>query len=147
MKIYLAGSISGQSGESVIDYFTLTAGFLRDLGFEVIHPMIAKGYFRNEAKFKAEGYMHKPMSTNHAIIERDRWMVEQCDILYCNLTMAEIVSIGSCMELAWGHILGKHTVVAMQPDNIHRHAFVMEAADVIFETHREGLEYLLELLK
>lgn len=147
MKIYLAGSISGQSGETVISYFTLTASFLQELGFEVIHPMIAKGYFRNEPKFKAEGYLDKQMSTNHAIIERDCWMVRQCDILYCNLTMADIVSIGSCMELAWGHILGKHTVVAMQPDNIHRHAFVMEAADVIFENHQESLNYLLELLK
>lgn len=146
MKIYLAGSISGQKGDIVIDYFTLTTSFLRSLGFEVIHPMIAKGYFRNEIKFKSEGYTDRPMSTNHAIIERDRWMVEQCDILYCNLTMAEIVSIGSCMELAWGHLLGKHTVIAMQPDNIHRHAFVMEAADVIFEAHQEALEYLTELL-
>lgn len=147
MRIYLAGSISGQSGESVIDYFTLTTSFLRDLGFEVIHPMIAKGYFRNETKFKADGYTDKPMSTNHAIIERDRWMVEQCDILYCNLTMANIVSIGSCMELAWAHLLGKHTIIAMQPDNIHRHAFVLEAGDVIFESHQESLNYLLELLK
>jgi nucleoside 2-deoxyribosyltransferase len=146
MKIYLAGSISGRGGEEVITYFTQTSNFLRDAGYEVIHPVIAKGYLRNEIKFKAEGYKHKPMSKNHAILERDCWMVEQCDILYCNLTMAEIVSIGSCMELAWGHILRKHTVVAMQPDNIHRHAFVLEAGDVIFDTHPEAINYLLELL-
>lgn len=147
MKIYLAGSISGQSGEAVVDYFTITASFLRSMGFEVIHPMIAKGAFRNEIKFKSDGYEGIPVATNHAIIERDRWMVGQCDILYCNLTMAQIVSIGSCFELAWGHLLGKHTVIAMQPDNIHRHAFVLEAGDVIFNTHQASLDYLLDLLK
>jgi nucleoside 2-deoxyribosyltransferase len=146
MNIYLAGSISGQSGEDVIQYFTNTAKQLTDLGFSVIHPMLAKGYFRNEIKFKAEGYTHKPMSTNHAIIERDRWMVNYCDILYCNLTMAKIVSIGSMMELAWAHQLGKHSIIAMQENNIHRHAFVLEAGDIIFESHPEVLEYL-KLLK
>ena len=109
--------------------------------------MIAKGYFRNEFKFKAEGYTDHPVSTNHAIFERDLWMIGQCDILYCNLTMADIVSIGSCMELACGHILRKHIVVTMQKDNIHRHAFVLEAAHVIFENVEESMNYLLELIK
>ena len=147
MLIYLAGSISGQSGEAVTNYFTTTSNFLKNAGFEVLHPMIAKGYFRNEFKFKAEGYTDHPVSTNHAIFERDLWMIGQCDILYCNLTMADIVSIGSCMELACGHILRKHIVVTMQKDNIHRHAFVLEAAHVIFENVEESMNYLLELIK
>ena len=146
MKIYLAGPISGQNGPDVISYFSSTAEYLMSAGYEVIHPMLGKGSFRNEIKIlEPEGYI-LPQATNHAIIERDCWMVQQCDILYCNFTnCGDRISIGSCMELAWGHILGKHTVVAMQPDNIHRHAFVMEAADVIFETHQEALDYLLEL--
>lgn len=69
-------------------------------------------------------------------------MVSMCDILYCNLTMAQIVSIGSTMELAWAHQLGKHSVVAMQADNIHRHAFILEAADIVWETHEQALDYL-----
>ena len=146
MKIYLAGPISGKGGEVTIDYFGSTASTLRQAGFEVIHPMIGKGYFRNEIKFKAEGYLHKSQSTNHAIIERDLWMVQQCDILYCNLIMAEIVSIGSIMEMAWAHILRKHTVLAMQSDNIHRHAFVLEAADIVFEAHDEAVSYIKQLL-
>ena len=54
MLIYLAGSISGQSGEAVTNYFTTTSNFLKNAGFEVLHLMIAKGYFRNEFKFKAD---------------------------------------------------------------------------------------------
>jgi nucleoside 2-deoxyribosyltransferase len=147
MKIYIAGAISGQSTHGVFTYFKQTAYLLQGLGYIVYSPLIGKDkLFRNEVEFKAEGYDSNPRITNHAIIERDRWMVQQSDILYCNLTMSkEIVSIGSMMELAWAHHLGKHTIVVMQADNIHRHAFVIEAADVIFETEREGLEYLREL--
>lgn len=146
LKIYIAGSISGMGGEEVINYFTSTAKQLADVGYSVMHPMISKGYFRNEIKFRTHGYDHAPMSTNHAIIERDCWMVEQCDVLYCNLSAAKIVSIGSTMELAWGHLLRKHTVTVMQKDNIHRHAFVIEASDIIFECHEDAIEYLTKLI-
>lgn len=141
MIIYIAGAISGQSGDDVIRYFNETKNALNALGFTVLSPMTAKGFFRNEIKFKAQGY-NNPVSTNHAIIERDRWMVSMCDILYCNLTMAKIISIGSTMELAWAHQLGKHTIVAMQEENIHRHAFILEAGDIIFETHFDAIDYL-----
>jgi nucleoside 2-deoxyribosyltransferase len=141
MIIYIAGSISGQKAQDVVNYFQSTKRILTEAGFTVLNPMTAKKTFRNDIKFKAEGYSY-PAATNHAIIERDRWMVQQCDILYCNLTMAQIVSIGSTMELAWAHQLGKHSVVAMQADNIHRHAFILEAADIVWETHEQALDYL-----
>lgn len=144
MKIYIAGSISGQSGEDVVSYFKNTKSRLIGMGFEVFSPMTGKGFFRNEIKFKASGY-NNPVSTNHAIIERDHWMVSTVDIVYCNLTMAKNVSIGSMMELAWAHHMGKHTVLAMQADNIHQHAFVIEAADIIFESHEDAIEYLSKL--
>lgn len=146
MKIYIAGSISGRSGEEVISYFGNTKALLTGMGFDVLSPMTGKGHFRNEIKFKTNGYGN-PISTNHAIIERDRWMVSMADIVYCNLTMvtAPIVSIGSMMELAWAHHMGKHTVLAMQKGNIHQHAFVLEAADIIFETHDDAIDYLSKL--
>lgn len=145
MKIYLAGSISGMSYEVVANYFHETAYNLRLIGYHVITPMTGKSELRTDTKLKADGY-HIPAATNHAIAERDRWMVEQADVVYCNLTMAQIVSIGSVMELAWAQMLGKHTVVAMQTDNIHRHAFVLEAADIVYETHEKAMDYLGELI-
>lgn len=147
MKIYIAGAISGQTAKDVFTYFKNTAFQLQGLGYTVYSPLLGKGtLFRNEVEFKAEGYDHHPIVTNHAIMERDRWMVSSVDIVYCNLTMApDRVSIGSMMELAWAHQLGLHTVVAMQRDNIHRHAFVLEAADVPFETTIEAMDYLKDL--
>ena len=79
--------------------------------------------------------------------ERDIWMVRQCDVFYLNLMDAgERVSIGGVMELAVAAALGKHTVVSMGAENIHRHAFVLEAADVIYETHEEAMKYLERLM-
>jgi len=147
MKLYLARPIFGQEASDVISYFKITASFFKSLGYEVYHPLVESETFRNEIKFKAEGYKGMPASSNHTIFGRDKWYVKNCDILYCNLVNSEIVSIGSCMELAWASLLGKHTVVAMGLNNIHRHAFVLEAGDVIFETNIEAQNYLIELLK
>jgi hypothetical protein len=72
-------------------------------------------------------------------------MVHQSDVVYVNLLKTVAPSIGCIMELAWAHDLGKHTVVVMQKDNPHRHAFVLEAADVVFEEERDALRYLMKL--
>jgi nucleoside 2-deoxyribosyltransferase len=140
-RIYLAGPISGNAYENVMRYFTGMTDYLQELGFDVIHPMLGKDALRTEIKLKAHGYGN-PESTNHAIVERDQWMVSQADIILCNLLEATIVSIGSVMELAWAHHLGKHTIVMMGKDNIHRHAFILEAADIVFENQSDALKYL-----
>jgi nucleoside 2-deoxyribosyltransferase len=103
--------------------------------------MTAKGYLRTEIKFKASGYQN-PVSTNHAIYERDKWMVEQCDIVLMDLTYAKFASIGCTMELAWASLLNKHTIIVMGEDNVHRHAFILEAADIIFATMDDAIGYL-----
>lgn len=145
MEIYLARPISGQSYETVVDYYKETSDTLKALGYDVLCPMTGKQYLRNEISFKAAGYGN-PVSTNHAIIERDRWMVKKADVVYAYLSNATITSIGTCMELAWVHDAGKHTIVVMEQGNIHRHAFVLEAADIVFETHEEAIEYLTLLI-
>lgn len=145
MKIYLAGPISGRSYDIVMDYYTVTAGILKQAGYDVLCPMTGKQHLKNDAGFKPHGYNEFPISTDHAIIERDRWMVDQSDIVYANLTNTLFASIGTCMELAWAHDKGKHTIVVMEKNNVHRHAFILEAADIVFETHLEAMDYLKEL--
>lgn len=144
MIIYLGFRISGSSYGNVMAYVAGTKSALESAGYRVLHPMTGKESLRTEVVFKPHGYGN-PTSTNHAIFERDIWMVQQCDVFYLNLMDAdEHVSIGGCMELAIASYLRKHTVVSMQSRNIHRHAFVLEAADVIFPTHEEALEYLVK---
>lgn len=145
MKVYLAGPISGQSGSSVFGDFEERQRELAPY-YEVLSPLTGKGEIRNELKYRSHGYDH-PLAQNHAIIERDRWMVSQADVIYINLMHAERVSIGSMMELAWAHEMGKHSIVAMPKEGIHNHAFVLEAADVVYHDHRDAMNYLIELAK
>lgn len=146
MRIYLARPISGRSYDEVVNYYKSTSKDLREMNYEVLCPMTGKEELRTELSFKSEGYGNA-ISTNHAIVERDRWMVSQSDIVYANLLDSQFTSIGTCMELAWAHDRGKHTIVVMDKSNVHRHAFVLEAADIVYETHEEAIEYLKKLTK
>lgn len=142
MKIYTAHPISGKSFDSVVGYYEDLKHRLEARGYEVLCPMTAKGYLRTEIKFKAHGYDGFPVSTNHAIVKRDRWMISQCDVVLADLLDTKIVSIGCMFELAWAQESGKHTIVVMEKDNIHRHAFVIEAADILFENIGVAMSYL-----
>lgn len=143
MKIYLVHPISGLSADDVFAYYVAAKDRLGSL-YDVLTPMYGKSFLRCEKELKAHSYKH-PCTTNHAIFERDHWMVCQADIIYANFSKAVGVSIGSMMELAWASHLGKHVVVTMPEDNIHAHAFVFEAASVIFPDHESAMEYLTHL--
>lgn len=144
MRIYLARPISGCSFEEVVGYYEATVQSLKGYGYDVLYPMCGKNYLRNEIQFKAEGY-GQPLSTNRAIVGRDRWMVRQSDIVLANLVGSKHVSIGTVSELAWAFDNKKHVIIVMEKDNVHRHAFVLEFADVIFETSDEAMQYLWKL--
>jgi nucleoside 2-deoxyribosyltransferase len=147
MRIYLAGSISGLGYEEVVGRYKEKSDFLKSIGYEILCPMTGKTYLRNEIELKAGGYGF-PVSTNHAIFERDKWMVSNSDIILADLSNSgERVSIGTMMELAWASMLGKHTIIVLPEKNIHRHAFVLEAGDIIFETLEEAYKYLEDLVK
>lgn len=147
MKIYVAGPISGQSYEQVLTRYERQTASLQSAGYDVLHPMTGKRYLRNEIQFKARGY-DSPVSTNHAIKNRDRWMVGQADVLLLDFTTSgDRVSIGTCMELAWADELNKHTVAILPKDNIHNHAFVLECCDIIFELEEDAMVYLNDLVR
>ena len=151
-SIYIAGPISGKSYKEASEYFINTKLALEKLGYCVFSPLTGKDYLRNETKLKAAGYNSiNPISSNHAIYNRDQWMsTKRADIIYCNLSQADRISIGSMFELAWGSYTGKHIIIAIGKkdlSNPHFHAFVLEAGDIIFETHAEAIAYLTVLAK
>lgn len=148
MKIYIGGKISGSTYDECANYFRNTLKELESMGYEVFSPMTAKEYLRTKYQNRelpnaGQSGAVSPVASNHAIFERDQWCVRNSDVFYLNLLPADKhASLGGTMELAWASILGKHTVVSMQKENVHRHAFILEAADLIFETHEEAMEYL-----
>lgn len=147
LKIYCAHPISGLTWDDVVNYYNDIKEKLESIGFDVFQPMTGKGEIRTEVKERFQpGNFKSAVASNHAIFERDRWMVSQSDILYLDLTGAELTSIGCMMELAWAALLGKYAVVVMDKENVHRHAFVIEAADIIFENADTALIYLQKLV-
>lgn len=142
MKIYLAHPISGLSYDEIVTYYEDTIYQLPR--YEILCPMTAKPALRNEKRLRAFDYDY-PTATNKAILRRDHWMVEQADIVYVNLIGATEVSIGCVAELAWAWHLCKHTVVALEKESIHWHAFVIEMSDIIWDTHNEAIKYLNSL--
>jgi nucleoside 2-deoxyribosyltransferase len=142
-RIYIAHPISGGNGPDVFKWFDDTARILEKCGFEVMSPLSGKGHLRTEMKFRAEGHEH-PLSKNHAIFERDHWMCTNSDFILTDLTDTVNASIGCMMELAWASDHHVHSVVVIPKENIHRHAFVLEAADIVYETLDEAMAYLSE---
>lgn len=145
MKIYLAGAISGKSYKDALDFFESTKQKLSPK-YIVLSPMVAKTELINQEYLNSHGYLH-PTSTNHAIFERDKWCIQQADIVFVNLFNAERPSLGCMFELAWASLLGKHTVVVLDEYDIHKHAFVLEAGDTIFEKEEDAINYLNELIE
>lgn len=144
LKIYCCHPISGLSSDAVFEYYEYIESVLTEYGYNVFTPMHGKDILRTELEFKSADYRN-PVSTNHAIFNRDRWMVGQADVVYANLFGTARVSIGAVMELAWASDLHKHVVLCVEEFNIHRHAFVLEAADVVFAEASEALHYLKQL--
>ena len=141
--IYTVGAISGLSYDECVNQFNKRIDKLKSFGFKVLYPMLAKEYLRNELSLKAEGYKDRPFSSNHAIVKADFWRVDNSDIVYADFTNAvERVSIGSVSEISRAYAKDKLIIVVMQKENIHRHAFIIEMASIIFETTDEAENYL-----
>jgi hypothetical protein len=141
MKIYCAHPISGRDFTEVFAYYDRTSRRLREIGYDVLTPMVAKDHLRAKGTASPTG-CDFPLSTTQAIVGRDKWMVLESSIVYVNLIGVTEVSIGSMFELAWGYDHGKHTVVAMEDENPHRHVFVRGTAHVILPTEEETINYL-----
>lgn len=146
-KIYVAYPFTGYSPLSVMTYYKKTTKILRKFGYEVLCPLFYTDIPLTDLPLPSQGLTNSATTTNHAIIEKDHWLIDFSDILYFNFLGTKVASIGSCMELAWGYTKSKHTVVVMEKENIHEHAFVLEAADIVFSTELEAFSYLKKLAK
>ena len=144
MKIYIAGPITGLSYEEVMNRFRGQAALYKHYGYDVLCSMVGKDYLKEEKFLHGEGYS-TPASNSHAIKGRDMWMVRQCDIILVDFSAGDAASIGSCFEMAWASMLGKHIVTVIPEGNVHKHAFVTECADVVFTNIEDANSYLKNL--
>lgn len=143
LKLYIAHPISGLTGKEVINYYKLMSSLLGEK-YHILSPMSGKEHLCTNDRCVPQGYTD-PVCNNHAIFKRDMWMVNQSDIIFGDLIGAKNISIGCTGEICVGSFANKHVVLAMENDNVHNHAFILEAAHIIYPTRDEAVEYLLQL--
>lgn len=152
MKVYLSGAISGREFRELFNDWSEKRNILLGLGYDVLFPLSCKEDLADkdgvasDSDHKTNDYK-SAVTSNHAIYNRDLWMVQSCDILFCDLSAASRVSIGSMFELAWASYLHKHIIVIMEDDSLHQHAFVRESANIVFNDFSQAIDYMTKLAK
>jgi nucleoside 2-deoxyribosyltransferase len=143
--VYLAGPITGLSYDGAVGWREDAEAHLDAYGIGTADPMRGKSYLSGQDEIK-DSYADHAMSTAHAIFKRDRMDCRKCDALLVNFLGAEKVSIGTVMEIAWADANGIPVVIVMEPDNLHQHSMVKEAAYVVADTLDEGIQITRRLL-
>jgi hypothetical protein len=151
--VYLAGPITGLSYAGCTTWRSGVKKELAKDGITGISPMRGKEYLDKLDVISGHGreYVHmSPLSTPKGVILRDHWDVVRCKVLFVNLLQQhlekekQIVSIGTCCEIAWKWDVKGPIVLVMEktsPEyrNVHDHMFVTEMSTYHVETLQEGV--------
>jgi len=146
-RVYLAGPISGLAYDAATDWREDTTRELAKYGIQGMSPMRCKSYLSDLSDLGVEDVHEMNVcSSPRGIMTRDRYDCTNCDVLLVNFLGAERVSIGTVMEIAWADLCRTPIVVAMEPDNIHKHAMVNEAIGFQVSTLDEAVEIVKGIL-
>lgn len=144
--VYLAGPITGSSYGQATEWRDYAKDLLESSGeYKCLTPMRGKEALKHIERFEPNGY--DGVASNHNICHRDEYDVHRSDVLLVNLAGATRVSIGTMMEIAWGHHAGKFVITVLDSaDNPHNHAFVIENSSMVVTSLDAAIEYLLKVL-
>ena len=142
--VYAAGPIAGCSWEECTKWRN-DLRYMFPTNITVISPLRAKKYL-NQEKSVALDYKEFPLSTQRGIVTRDKFDVARCDLVFVNLLNAKTVSIGTCFEIAWAHLLNKPIIVVMEDRAIHQHPFIKECSNFIFNDLEEAVKVATAIL-
>ena len=129
-KVYLAGPIAGYTWEEATAWRHEAERLLPEC--ECLSPLRGKGFLKNRKSLPDADPYHA-LSSQHAIVIRDRWDVRNADAIIANFQGARHVSIGTCFELAWAKDQGTPVIVVMDKEGLHDHAFIKEAAYLVVD--------------
>jgi len=148
--VYLAGPIGGLTYGGATDWREELTRRFAAVGIEALSPMRGKEHLSKlDVIPSSSSPTHKtPLSTPRGINTRDRWDATRCDMLLVNLLGASKPSFGTVLEI--GYAVGadplKPIVLVMEPDNIHRHAMILDNAGYVVETLAEAEWVVCSLL-
>ena len=144
--VYLAGPIAGLDYEGATSWRDLATRDLAAAGIKALSPMRAKEFLRDRGKLTNRGYEENPLSTERAIMTRDRFDATRCDVMLVNFAGAERISVGTVMECAWADLSRTPIVCVMEPGNVHEHAMLCEALGFRAAMFEEGLDVVKAIL-
>lgn len=151
-SVYLAGPITGLTYDDGNEWRESVIIELDDVGITGFSPLRAKNFLREIGVLDSAGtpdsaYMGlNPLSEPKGITARDRFDCQRCDMVLMNLLGAERVSIGTMIEAGWADAARRPIVVAMEEDNVHRHAMLNEVAGFIVPTLEEAVAVVKAVL-
>lgn len=150
-SIYYHTRIAGLLYQDVEQRLQEITIHLSNMGYEVMHPFI--GFTDLAPKlgplYIRDMYQNSRLS-DKAAFNRSRWLVQSADIVLVDFTMTPDTklsrpAIGAITALNWGNTYNKHTLVVMEQESLYDHAFVRQAADIVFTTIEDAFKYLSEL--
>lgn len=149
-SVYLAGPITGCSFGECTDWRDYVRRELAAVGIDGLSPMRAKEYLAALTSISGHGkeYAHMGvLSTPRAVMTRDRFDTQRCDVVFMNLLGAKAVSIGTMIELGWADSVRTPIVCAIEPSgNPHEHMMVNEGIGFRVASVEEGLYILKSIL-
>ena len=145
LTVYQAGPITGCSYQGCTDWRRRLREELPE--FTWLSPMRAKPHLEQceliTKEYEGDNQLKRLLSGPRGINARDSWDVRTCDILYANLEAAEIVSIGTVMEIAWAWLLCKPTIVIV--NELHDHPMLNSCTDFRCPDMEHGIAVLKAL--
>lgn len=151
-SVYLAGPITGLTYDEGNDWREAVREDLEAVGITAYSPLRAKNFLRAIGVLDSAGtpdsaYMGlNPLSEPKGITARDRFDATRSDVVLMNLLGATRVSIGTMIEAGWADAARRPIVIAMEEDNVHRHAMLNEVAGFIVPTLEEAVAVVKAVL-
>lgn len=143
-RVYLAGPIKGLTFAQATEWRVKASIHLATLGILTIDPVERElSNYKGVIGCSADGLM----SSQRAIVTKDRRYVEQADAVLAYLDGAKAVSIGTCVEFGWADAHRKPIVTVMGQTDVHNHSFIRELSGWVVPTLDEALYVLHELLR
>ena len=143
--VYLAGPITGFTFTEAQDWRTEAAKALDSDKIETLTPMRGKDFLVKEGVLHSGSY-GDTIASSKGITRRDMNDTTRSSVVLVNLLGATKVSIGTVMEIAWAYNHQIPCIVAMEKDNVHRHAMIEEATMYRTDTLKEAIELTQFLL-
>lgn len=147
-SLYLAGPIHGLNYEGATDWREQARQVFASHNIDAFSPMRGKDYLKDVTSFDG-AYEDFPLSTGPGIMMRDHYDCTNRDGIFVNFIGSpdDKVSIGTVMEIAWGHHVRSPIVIVTDPNNVHvQHPMIQQASPFIVNTLEEGYHIMTSLL-